>query len=86
MDKTLIAILIVIQIGSVVVIAQDFPAPPHRFMGYVFDENSDLAADGTIVSALLNGSYYNTTVKNGKYGYESETEEFQVKGSASDEG
>lgn len=86
MDKTLIAMLIVIQIGSVVVIAQDFPAPPHRFMGYVFDENSDLAADGTIVSALLNGSYYNTTVKNGKYGYESETEEFQVKGSASDEG
>jgi hypothetical protein len=86
MNKTLIAMLIVIQIGSVVLTAQAFPTPPHRFMGYVFDENGDLAADGTIVSALLNGNYYNTTVKNGKYGYVSETEEFQVQGSALDEG
>lgn len=64
--------------------AVGIPSPPHRFMGYVIDETGDLAVTGTIVSAKLNNIFYNTTVKNGTYGFSAETEAFYVNGSEGD--
>lgn len=65
-------------------LAEDIPSPPHCFKGYVIDETGDLAANGMIVSAKLNNIFYNTTVKNGTYGFLTETESFYVNGSDGD--
>ena len=65
-------------------LAEDIPSPPHCFKGYAIDETGDLAATGTIVSAKLNNIFYNTTVKNGTYGFLTETESFYVNGSDGD--
>lgn len=62
-------------------LAEDIPSPPHCFKGYAIDETGDLAANGTIVSAKLNNIFYNTSVKNGTYGFFKETESFYVNGS-----
>jgi PKD repeat protein len=63
---------------------EDIPSPPHCFKGYAMNETGDLAATGTIVSAKLNNIFYNTTVKNGTYGFLTETESFYVNGSDGD--
>ncbi len=64
--------------------AEDIPSPPHCFKGYVINETGDLAVNGTIVAAKLNSVFYNTTVKNGTYGFLAETESFYVNGSDGD--
>ncbi len=85
MKKVLMVYVILgVLISSGLVFADDVPSPPHRFKGYVFDENNNHAADDTNVSGLINNVYYNTTVKNGKYGYPIETEEFLVEGEEGD--
>ena len=79
-------ILFLLLVFSTVAIADsDVPQPPHRFMGYVTDENGNLVEDNSTVSALVNGQYFNTTVKDGKYGYTLLTEEFLVEGYEGDD-
>jgi len=73
--------LALLLMSAVVAIADDEPSPPHRFRGFAIDENGDLAIDGTIISAQINNDFYNTSVIDGKYGFPSLTEEYQVHGS-----
>ena len=65
-------------------LSEDIPSPPHCFKGYAIDETGDFAANGSIVSAKLNDIFYNTSVKNGTYGFFTETESFYVNGSDGD--
>jgi hypothetical protein len=60
------------------------PEPPHRFMGYAFDETGAFVVDDTTISAKVDNVFYNTTVKNGTYGFPTETEEYQVFASEDD--
>lgn len=80
----LLILILLIFLNTITADGTDIPRPPHRFMGYVINENGELAEDNTTVSALINGRYYNTTVKEGKYGYADLTEEFQVEGTDGD--
>jgi|WetSurMetagenome_2_1015567.scaffolds.fasta_scaffold00576_2 hypothetical protein len=81
-----IILIFVLAASSLFSAAVDIPTPPHRFKGYVIDETGELAIDGTIVSANLNNIYYNTTVKNGTYGFTTVTQPFYVNGSSGDAG
>ncbi|HEX08423.1 MAG TPA: PKD domain-containing protein [Thermoplasmatales archaeon] len=73
-------------VSLISIVSGDIPSPPHRFRGYVIDETGNFAPDGTVVSAKLNNNFFNTTVKNGRYGFPTETEAFYVNGTAEDEG
>jgi len=75
-----IALLLSFNIAN----AEDIPAPPHLFRGYVIDESGNILTDIVNISALVNGIYYNTTSLNGKYGYTQLTEQFLVGGTAGD--
>ena len=46
-----------------------FPGLPHEFWGTVKDENGIDIQDGSIVKAVVDGETYQTTVKNGVYGF-----------------
>lgn len=65
--------------------ADEIPSPPHRFKGFAVNQTGEFVPDGTIVSAHVNNVFYNTTVKNGTYGFPLETETFYVYGTESDE-
>jgi len=87
MKKTIplsIIIILTFFISTGYTTADEIPTPPHRFKGYVFDNTSEPAVNGTIVSAKVHNIFYNTTVKNGTYGFPLETEAFYVNGSDGD--
>lgn len=77
-------LFLILLFSSIAIAESDVPQPPHRFLGYVINEDGNLAEDNTTISALINGQYFNTTVKDGKYGFSSLTEEFLVEGSDGD--
>jgi len=85
--KILLVIFITLSLLlDIAVNADEPPAPPHRFRGFAIDETGKLASDGTVVSAKLNDVFFNTTVKDGKYGYTTLTGQFYVNGTEDDEG
>jgi len=85
MNKIIPFILAIVLLLSFSLAATgDIPSPPHRFKGFVIDQTGELIADNSNVSAVVNGVYYNTTTKDGKYGYTLLTEEFLVEGSEGD--
>lgn len=82
----LVIILGILCVSVVGTQAQDFPTPPHRFQGYAINQEGELVTADTIISAKLNTMFYNTTVKNGMYGFPTETTVFYVNGTESDAG
>jgi len=66
--------------------AADIPGGlPHQIYGFVFDEEGDLIPNGN-VTAELNDKTFTTTINNGKYGFQAETEAFLIQGDSGDAG
>lgn len=80
----MLLLALILFLNYSIVSADGPPSPPHRFKGYVIDENGDFFPDGTNISAKANGVYYYTNISDGKYGFSDLTEAFHVEGNEGD--